>query len=320
MPLCPAWSVQIKTIPPERAGCVPWCFPQAGRVGVERDTLGAARGPRPVHRGGRGAAAPELRGRPVVVGGDGDPTKRGVVSTASYEAREYGVHSGLPLRTAAKRLPDAVFLPVDRAAYEEISETVMAVLRSTGAVVEVLGWDEAFVGVDADDPEAFARSLRAASWRRHNLDCTVGIGENKLQAKIATGFEVAGVFRPTFANWFEVLGGLAHQRAVGHRRQDGQEAGRTGHPHRQRPGRGGPGRTGHGVRTDDRAVAGAAGPGPGRRRGGRHAVRGPRPRPGGDLSAEHRRLVRSPGRGDADRRVAGGGSGSRSPDPRCGWW
>ncbi len=50
---------------------------------------------------------PELRGRPVVVGGDGDPTKRGVVSTASYEAREHGVHSGLPLRTAARRLPDA---------------------------------------------------------------------------------------------------------------------------------------------------------------------------------------------------------------------
>src|SRR5581483_5335568 len=102
---------------------------------------------------------PELRGKPVVVGGDGDPTKRGVVSTASYEAREFGVHSGLPLRTAAKRLPDAVFLPVDREAYEEVSETVMAVLRSSGAAVEVMGWDEAFVGVDVEDPEAFARSL-----------------------------------------------------------------------------------------------------------------------------------------------------------------
>src|ERR1700742_4513691 len=89
---------------------------------------------------------PELRGRPVVVGGDGDPTKRGVVSTASYEARERGVHSGLPLRPAA-------FLPVERAAYEEVSETVMEVLRSTGAVVEVLGWDEAFLGVDTEDPE-----------------------------------------------------------------------------------------------------------------------------------------------------------------------
>ena len=150
---------------------------------------------------------PELRGRPVVVGGDGDPTKRGVVSTASYEAREHGVHSGLPLRTAARRLPDAVFLPVDRAAYEEASDEVMAVLRATGAVVEVLGWDEAFLGLDTSDPEAFAWSLAAAVQAATRLDCTVGIGENKLQAKIATGFgKPAGVFRLTSANWFSVLG------------------------------------------------------------------------------------------------------------------
>ena len=150
---------------------------------------------------------PELRGRPVVVGGDGDPTKRGVVSTASYEAREHGVHSGLPLRTAAKRLPNAVFLPVDRAAYDEVSETVMNVLRSTGAVVEVLGWDEAFVGVETSDPEGFAWSLAASVRAATQLDCTVGIGENKLQAKIATGFgKPAGVYRLTFANWFPVLG------------------------------------------------------------------------------------------------------------------
>jgi len=150
---------------------------------------------------------PELRGRPVVVGGDGDPTKRGVVSTASYEAREHGVHSGLPLRTAARRLPDAVFLPVDREAYEEVSARVMDVLRSSGAVVEVLGWDEAFLGVESSDPEEFARSLAARVRAATQLDCTVGIGENKLQAKIATGFgKPAGVFRLTSANWFEVLG------------------------------------------------------------------------------------------------------------------
>jgi nucleotidyltransferase/DNA polymerase involved in DNA repair len=150
---------------------------------------------------------PELRGRPVVVGGDGDPTKRGVVSTASYEAREYGVHSGLPLRTAARRLPDAVFLPVDREAYDEVSASVMDVLRSSGAVVEVLGWDEAFLGIDVDDPEAFARSLASRVREATQLDCTVGIGENKLQAKIATGFgKPAGVFRLTSANWFSVLG------------------------------------------------------------------------------------------------------------------
>ena len=149
---------------------------------------------------------PELRGRPVVVGGDGDPTKRGVVSTASYEAREHGVHSGLPLRTAARRLPDAVFLPVDREAYEEVSAVVMDVLRSSGAVVEVLGWDEAFLGVECDDPEAFAVSLARRVREATQLDCSVGIGENKLQAKMATGFgKPAGVFRLTSANWFEVL-------------------------------------------------------------------------------------------------------------------
>ncbi|HCT75097.1 MAG TPA: DNA polymerase IV, partial [Micromonosporaceae bacterium] len=81
---------------------------------------------------------PELRGLPVVVGGDGDPTKRGVVSTASYEARAYGVQSGLPLRTAFKRCPEAVFLPVDAAAYEAASARVMATLREFDAVVEVL--------------------------------------------------------------------------------------------------------------------------------------------------------------------------------------
>jgi nucleotidyltransferase/DNA polymerase involved in DNA repair len=150
---------------------------------------------------------PELRGRPVVVGGDGDPTKRGVVSTASYEAREYGVHSGLPLRTAARRCPDAVFLPVDREAYEAASSAVMATLREFDAVVEVLGWDEAFLAVDTGDPEAMAGQIRARVRESTDLDCTVGIGQNKLQAKLATGFgKPAGVFRLTGRTWFEVLG------------------------------------------------------------------------------------------------------------------
>ncbi|MGI5206555.1 DNA polymerase IV [Spirillospora sp. CA-108201] len=150
---------------------------------------------------------PELRGRPVVVGGDGDPSKRGVVSTASYEAREYGVHSGLPLRTAVRRCPEAVFLPVDRELYESVSEQVMAALRSLGVVVEVLGWDEAFLAVDGGDPEAMAREIRDRVRAATGLECTVGIGENKLQAKLATGFgKPAGVFRLTGETWFEVLG------------------------------------------------------------------------------------------------------------------
>ena len=150
---------------------------------------------------------PELRGKPVVVGGDGDPAKRGVVSTASYEAREFGVHSGQPLRTAAKRCPDCVFLPVDADTYNAVSDEVMKVLRDTGQPVEVLGWDEAFVGVETADPEGFARGLAADVKAATQLDCSVGIGENKLQAKIATGFgKPAGVFRLTSATWYDVLG------------------------------------------------------------------------------------------------------------------
>lgn len=150
---------------------------------------------------------PELRGLPVVVGGDGDPTKRGVVSTASYEARAYGVQSGLPLRTAFKRCPEAVFLPVDAAAYEAASARVMATLREFDAVVEVLGWDEAFLGVDSDDPHALAGRVQSRVLESTELHCTVGIGQNKLQAKLATGFgKPAGIFQLTQDTWFEVLG------------------------------------------------------------------------------------------------------------------
>ena len=150
---------------------------------------------------------PDLRGKRVVVGGDGDPAKRGVVATASYEARALGVHSGLPMRTAARRCPDCVFLPVDRAAYEAASDSVMTALRGLGAVTEVMGWDEAFLAVDSADPEEFARQVQQAIRTATQLECTVGIGENKLQAKLATNFgKPAGVFRLTHASWFDVLG------------------------------------------------------------------------------------------------------------------
>lgn len=153
---------------------------------------------------------PELRGRPVVVGGDGDPTKRGVVSTASYEARAFGVHSALPLRTAARRCPEAIFLPVDRPVYEAASARVMATLRAYAAGVEVLGWDEAFVAVETGAPEDVAQEIRRRVREATELDCSVGIGENRLQAKLATGFgKPGGVFRLTSATWFDVLGDRA---------------------------------------------------------------------------------------------------------------
>jgi DNA polymerase IV len=150
---------------------------------------------------------PELVGRPVIVGGRGDPSERAVVSTASYEAREFGVGSGMPLRLAARKVPDAVILPVDAPAYTEASEQVMDALRGLGAVVEVLGWDEAFLGIETDDPEAFAERVRTTVLEATELHCSVGIGDNKVRAKIATGFgKPRGVFRLTRETWFEVMG------------------------------------------------------------------------------------------------------------------
>jgi DNA polymerase-4 len=150
---------------------------------------------------------PELAGLPVVVGGRGDPTERGVVSTASYEAREFGVGSGMPLRTAARKCPDAVFLPVDAPAYDAASARVMEALRSFDVPVEVLGWDEAFLGVETDDPQRFAESVRAAVLEATGLHCSVGIGDNKLRAKIATDLgKPRGTYTLTEDNWFDVMG------------------------------------------------------------------------------------------------------------------
>jgi DNA polymerase-4 len=159
---------------------------------------------------------PELRGRPVVVGGDGDPAKRGVVATASYEAREHGVHSGLPMRTAARRSPDAVFLPADRPAYEAASAEVMTALRGLGYVTEELGWDEAFMAAETDDPEAVAGEIQQQIKAATRLDSSVGIGENRIQAKLASNFgKPAGVFRLTHQNWFAVMGGLPTGKLLG---------------------------------------------------------------------------------------------------------
>lgn len=151
---------------------------------------------------------PELAGKPVIVGGRGDPTERAVVSTASYEARAFGVGSGMPLRLAARKVPDAVILPVDQEAYLAASEQVMATLRAQpGAIVQVLGWDEAFVGVDTGDPETYARHLQKAVLEETRLHCSVGIGDTLVRAKVATGFaKPAGVFRLTADNWLAVMG------------------------------------------------------------------------------------------------------------------
>jgi DNA polymerase-4 len=151
---------------------------------------------------------PELKGRPVVVGGSGDPTQaRMVVATASYEARAFGIRSGMPLRSAARRCPEAVFLPSDPPVYDKASAEVMDTLRQFPVVVEVWGWDEAAIGTDTEDPEALAGALQRAVHHNTGLSSSIGIGDNKLRAKIATGFaKPAGIYRLTASSWMGVMG------------------------------------------------------------------------------------------------------------------
>ena len=133
---------------------------------------------------------PELRGRPVIVGGGG-PTDRGVVSAASYEARAFGVHSAMPLRTAGALCPQGVFLPVDGAKYQAVSREVMAILRRFTPAVEPISIDEAFLDVTASralfgDGEAIARAIRAAILGEVRLVASVGVATTKLVAKVAS--------------------------------------------------------------------------------------------------------------------------------------
>jgi DNA polymerase-4 len=151
---------------------------------------------------------PELAGLPVVVGGDGNPRRpRQVVATASYEARAFGIRSGMPLGQALRRCPDAVFLASDRPAYDAASADVMAALRALPATVEVWGWDEAFLGVNTDDPEAFADEVKRRVASETGLSCAVGIGESRLLAKTATGFaKPGGIARLTRREWIPTMG------------------------------------------------------------------------------------------------------------------
>ncbi len=113
----------------------------------------------------------------------------------------------MPLAMAARKCPQAVFLPSDRPAYDAASAEVMATLRTFPVVVEVWGWDEAFLGATTDDSEALAAAIKAGVLEATGLSCAVGIGQSRLLAKTATGFaKPGGVARLTRAEWFDVMG------------------------------------------------------------------------------------------------------------------
>src|SRR5437868_2550452 len=130
---------------------------------------------------------PELRGLPVVVAGTGP---RAVVTTASYEARAFGVSSATPASRARRLCPDAVFVAPDFEAYRAVSRTVMDRVRATVPTVEVAGLDEAYLDLsDLVAPHAAMRRLIADIRASTGLGCSVGIGPSKLVAKVASDAE-----------------------------------------------------------------------------------------------------------------------------------
>jgi DNA polymerase-4 len=133
---------------------------------------------------------PELRGKPVIVAGSTDPNSRGVVMTATYEARKFGVGSAMPLVTARRRCPQAVVLPSDMELYRRGSKKVMEVLRAFSDTVEVAGLDEAYVDLSGSPaPKARARQIKRDVRAATKLVCSIGLAPNKLLAKIASDLD-----------------------------------------------------------------------------------------------------------------------------------
>ena len=133
---------------------------------------------------------PELRGRPVVVG-IGGTNDRGVVSAASYEARRFGVHSAMPIRTAKRLCPDCLFVPVNGAQYQRVSREVKAILRRFTPLVEPISIDEAFLDVTGSrrlfgDGETIGRAIKQAIRDELELTASVGVATTKLVAKIGS--------------------------------------------------------------------------------------------------------------------------------------
>jgi DNA polymerase IV (DinB-like DNA polymerase) len=138
---------------------------------------------------------PELKGKPVIVGADPkNGSGRGVVSTANYEARKFGIRSAMPISKAWKLSPEAVYLPVNYRLYTTASNEIMDILRKYPDKFEQWGIDEAFLDVtsrvkDYSEAEALALQIKREIREREKLTCSIGISSNKLVAKIASDFQ-----------------------------------------------------------------------------------------------------------------------------------
>jgi DNA polymerase IV (DinB-like DNA polymerase) len=138
---------------------------------------------------------PEIRGKPVVVGADPKEGKgRGVVSTCNYEARKYGVKSGIPIARAWRLCPNAIYLPVNYSLYRKVSARIMKILRSYADKFERWGLDEAFLDVTSrvknfEEAEKMAQKIKKEIYEKEKLICSIGVGSNKLVAKMGSDFD-----------------------------------------------------------------------------------------------------------------------------------
>ncbi|VTR76452.1 DNA polymerase IV [Cellulomonas hominis] len=134
------------------------------------------------------ARRPHLRGKPVIVGG----SERSVVLAATYEARAFGVHSAMPMSAARRMCPQAVVVPPDHHAYDEVSRSVMSILRDVTSLVEQVSVDEAFLDVSGarrrlGSPTRIAALIRERVRAEHDITCSVGVAATKFVAKLASG-------------------------------------------------------------------------------------------------------------------------------------
>ena len=138
---------------------------------------------------------PEIRGTPVIVGADPKAGKgRGVVATSNYGARKVGVRSGMPISQAWRFCPEAVYLPPDFPLYIRVSNEIMAIARTYAGKFEQWGIDEAFLDVtdkvsDYMEAEVLAKQIKQEIYEKEGLTCSIGVGPNKLVAKIASDFQ-----------------------------------------------------------------------------------------------------------------------------------
>jgi DNA polymerase IV len=133
---------------------------------------------------------PELQGLPVGIGGRGDPSERGVLTTANYKAREFGVRSAMPIRTALRLCPQLVLLPVDFDEYRRMSRLFKAAIQGVTDQIEDRGIDEVYIDLSAlagaDGGHAVARDIQARVFAVTQLTCSIGVAPNKLLAKICS--------------------------------------------------------------------------------------------------------------------------------------